>query len=136
MISRNIIISAIFLAVCCSIESHNLRNRLEKNSMKRDSVYEKFLENEERYIREPTCTSNTKAISREAKISDLKFNHKRFKRQLTTNNSPRDVNPYGTAAYFSGSLESLRYKGGSTLPKDHFSVGVWIKPEGGQKCNL
>ena len=129
----------------CPVECHfvgsqrtgNERERLEKRHSKRDLHLKMFLRDEENDMSRPSCTSKVKrsvAMHIPASHQDLVqfHNTKRLKRQLTSSYSPRDNSPYGTAAYFSGTLESLKYTGSTALPSDQFSVGVWVKPEGGQ----
>ena len=139
MISRAILAAIILFVAYSSVESQfhqsseSKRNRFETFSIRRDLHLRVHLENEEQYMRKPSCTSKMKkAGQKHVETLHQSPNHKRLKRQVTTNNSPRDVSPYGTAAYFSGGPESLRYKARITLPNDQFSVGVWIQPEGGQ----
>ena len=106
---------------------------LEKLAKIRDLHLKMTLKDEQEDVLKPSCTSTVKKlITKHLPTSYRTPEHLRLKRQLTNNNSPRNPSPYGTAAYFSGNSESLRYKGSTPLPNHQFSVGVWIKPEGGQ----
>ena len=139
MISRAILSAIILFVAYSSVESQfhpsseSKRTRFETFSIRKDLHLRTRLENEENYIRKPSCTSKiNKAGQKVVATLHQSPNHRRLKRQVTTNNSSRDVSPYGTAAHFSGSPESLKYKARTTLPNHQFSVGVWIQSEGGQ----
>ena len=139
MISRAIVACIVLLMTYSSVESQfhrsseSKRSRFETFSIRRDLHLRRHLENEEKDMRKPSCTSKMNVAGQKyAETLHHNPNHRRLKRQVTTNNSPRDVSPYGTAAHFSGGPESLKYKARTTLPNDQFSVGVWIQPEGGQ----
>lgn len=113
------------------IEKHE-RAHLQKLAVKKDLHMKTIQRNEEIEMMEPSCTSKRKTVSSFLPSSlTRREEHKRLKRQVR-NNSPRDASPYGTAAYFSGNSESLKYKGTASLPNHQFSAGVWIQPEGGQ----
>ncbi len=102
--------------------------RLEKFRIKRDLHFRDVLNEGTQFV----CASQRKKpLRRESITSPLSSG--RVKRQVrTSNESPRDADVYGTAVAFSGGAECLKYSGSEALPNHQFSVGLWVKPEGGQ----
>ncbi len=56
------------------------------------------------------------------------YNPTYFRRQRRSASNPAQE----LSGYFKGSGEVLRYTGRVAIPREEFTVQVWVKPEGGQ----